>query len=356
MKKLAGSRVPVAVFDRHTYICDLINFEGPLLSLYRDERYDWLYLWCDSDGPNTDRWLVFIVDRQGLVSYLQKKVPLVSLIEDAPAIFALDRKAAREVGQGAPTLYRRAVRVTLDSTAEYLPDADSYFDETLTPDISVAREIAPANFEVPIKGRWFLPDIGKFSKGFTRLYAFLYCTQPRFVANLDEKLRRYMRSPWQGGYSRVNFFDAMHRQIPSVHDMRVAGYAYNSPGEITIEALDSVGNGVKDLVLTYIAKRDEIGRAERAIDNALGVARVKKQNLSRLSDSMLLIKQEHLVAIRENTSKIGVLLRMSDEFARLQSIAPNSVVFAKVILSLLRQISKVSEYQTSGMLDLERQE
>ena len=88
MIKLTGDKISSSKFDRHSYICDLINFEGPFLSLYKDEHSDWLYLWSDTDGKNTDRWLIFQITRGNLLAYLKKHLSLRELLIDATPIKA----------------------------------------------------------------------------------------------------------------------------------------------------------------------------------------------------------------------------------------------------------------------------
>lgn len=353
MRKIVGTRQAVSLFDHHSHICDLIYFDGPLLSLFRGDQWDWLYMWVDTNQRGTDRWLVFRTDREDLVTYLQRQASLRELLIGSAAIYSLDKKIVHD---GIETsIHRQAQFVPTAEVEEYFPDADSYFDESLTRDVEATREIAPNIFSIPVKGRWFLPDIGKFSKNFTRLYSFIYCSRPQFVSNLEEKMRRYLESPWQGGYSRVNFFDALHRQIPSIHDMRVANYNYNSPGDIKIEALSSVGADVVTLVLRYLNSKASVDKDYKIIDTIIGKANLRKENLSRISDDRLIIAAEHLDSIKEKLRSIGDALELENEFGTLARMSPNTVVQAKVVISLVRQVSKLADYQSSGMLDLTRQ-
>lgn len=143
MKKLIGTqRVHVAELDRHTCICDLVHFEGPLVSLYKGQHANWIYQWCDTDEHGAcDRWLAFPVERKALVSYLQKDVTLRVLVESARCWIAINKKAVIESGESKATVHRNARNVDLTAIAEYLPAEDSFFDESLTPDISLTNEL-----------------------------------------------------------------------------------------------------------------------------------------------------------------------------------------------------------------------
>jgi hypothetical protein len=354
MNRLGGQHVPVRFFDQHSYICDLIYFDGPLLSLYRAARQDWLYLWAENDGPDRERWLVFPVDRTSLVGYLRRDVSLRELFLSHNQVHVLGLRRAREVGQGAATTHRTGRRVALAEVIQYAPTEDSLFEEDLTPDISIARQIAPERFNVPIAGEWFLPDIGTFSRRYSRIYSFLYCTRPQFVSNLSTRVSRYLRQPWTGGYSRVNFFDALHQQIPSIHDMRVTGYDYHSPGDIEIEALSAVGRDVAAVALRYLADQQAIDDARDGIDDILGEARLRTEDLSQVSDRAIAATREQLQAIQNRIDDISNRLGLQREFELLGEMSPNTVVKGKVVLTLTKQLAELAGYQSLGLLDLAR--
>src|ERR1035438_3484942 len=83
------NRLPSELLNSHHHICDLIDVEYPVLSLYTDGRRNWMYLWCDKNALRT-RWLLFTVARKLLVAYLQKKQSLKSIVEDAKQLWMLE--------------------------------------------------------------------------------------------------------------------------------------------------------------------------------------------------------------------------------------------------------------------------
>ena len=65
-------------FDLQNYlirIVDIINFEGPLLSLYKNIKNEHLYLfdWVDRDS-NYNRWLIYQTNPDILHKYLKKEI------------------------------------------------------------------------------------------------------------------------------------------------------------------------------------------------------------------------------------------------------------------------------------------
>lgn len=359
MIKLTAPRAHVSIIDNHSYICDLLYLEGPVLSLFRDAKQNWLYLWCDTDGEATERWLVFSVSRPELIDYLEKREPLLGLLQCSPHTLLLD-KSTREIfdqnGISQGFSIHRSLRTVrdLEPLVEYLPEPDSFFDESLAPDISLARELNPTPFDVPIDGRWFISDLDRFSKVYSQLYAFFYCTKPRFVTNIGERLRRYLSSPWTGGYSRVNLFEALQGSVPSLHDLEIKHIQYASPGEIRIEALKSVGDSIAQIINRYLNAHDRISEAEKKINALLGSHKLKKKDLSAISNERLPLKEDDIFFLETQRKLIAAELGIQDELDRLSSFSPNIVVSTKVLIAVVARIRRAAEFEDAGLLDLSR--
>lgn len=82
---------------------DLIEFEGPILSHFKDAAgRDYLFYWVDDDA-DVVRWIVWSVQMETLVSYLDKKIGLYDMMRaaDGGRVFVVDMKhmnALRNVG------------------------------------------------------------------------------------------------------------------------------------------------------------------------------------------------------------------------------------------------------------------
>lgn len=350
MIKLSGTRLPVAPLDRHLFICDLLYFEGSILSLFRFQNQNWLYLWCDTDEATANRWLLFTVSRANLISYLKKTKSLRELVTAAPQILALDQKVNRE-GTALRDKYRtlRKVEILAEISA-YLPADDAFFDEGLAPDISLTRGISPTSYDVPIDGQWFFSDLDRFSGLYSQLYAFFYCTKPRFVNNLGVRVQKYLSSPWRGGFSRVNLFEALGRLVPSLHDLEIKQIRYASPGEIRIEALESVGESIALSVTLYVAATENLGEIEKAINTLLSSGNLKRSNLSKQRDDELPLTKENKEFLRKALADIADTLNLNEEITQLSSFSPNMVVTAKVVLSLLVRLRKLAEFRQAGQV------
>ena len=352
MKAFRGKPCRASLLDKHVYICDLINIEGPLLSLFRDHRSNLLYLWCDTNEIDTERWAVFQVSRELLAKYLQKEIPLLYMVWSSAQIFCLD--ITTSILDGKRSRSRRVVETNADSIQEYWPAPDSYFDESYSEDISLDEQIVPSRYHIPINGEWFVSDLDEFSRTYSSLYAFFYCTAPRFVTTIDSRVQKFLRSPWTGGFSRINLFRALEKMIPSIHDMKINRFKYASPGSIQIEALNSVGESIDGVVMVYLHFEKDILEAVKAINTALSSSNVKKANVSDLSNEQLEVSSEIISLLNWKTQVIGDLLQMHSSLQVLMQNSPNMIVGAKAVLAVTKQIERLAGYQKNGMLEVGR--
>lgn len=354
MKTFASLEAPptrVSLIERHTYICDLVYSEGPLLSLFRDAKRSWLYLWSDTDQVAKERWLVFSVSRSQLVDYLQHGAPLNSLLLNSSTIFVLDQSVALTSSDGANQSRRQLRQIrSLESIAEYVPADDSFFDESLAPDISLAYEVIPKRFSVPLDGDWFFSDLDKFSRVYSQLYSFFYCAKPRFITSIGERVGSLLRAPWAGGFSRVNLFEALSMLVPSLHDLQIKRIEYASPGKVEIEALASVGESISLAVGAYLENGEAVKHSVKAINQVFSAAKLKKRDLSGSSDETLPLRRENIEYLKTQTQCLAHSLHIAEEFDAMCANSPNHVVSAKVLLALVKRVERLAIMQRTGLV------
>lgn len=353
MLRFSGDRVDVSLLDSHVRICDLLELEVPLLCLYSDGRRNWLYLWCDTDGVDTHRWLLFEATREQLVAYLERRRPLLDVLRDARKRFILDEVSPHSDSEGKPYRQLRHV-VRLSELSGYLPHPDALFDEELAPDIETARGLVPHTFSVPINSTWFAVDFNDFFKSYSRIYAFFYATRPRFVKSIEARLGELLRAPWKGGYSRINLFATLPKVVPALHGLRVPQLHFASPGHINFEALTSVGDSIRSSVIQFTKNGSEVEAAVKSIKVVLSSHKLNKLDLSEQDDHGLSLGEDKIAALNERCFAIADLLGMREEIQSLRACSPNSVVFSKAVAGLVTQLRRLAQFQQEGMLDLER--
>lgn len=353
MQKIIGEKLRVKLLDKHSFIGDLLYLDGPILSLFRTPRQNWLYLWCDTDGEYTERWLIFSVSRENLISYMKLKSTLLNVINAAPVRMITDIKKSPPVSQDDSWKLSKTLTKITDTQhiINYLPASDSFFDEALAPNISTAQELSPTKYEVPIAGDWLCSDLDKFSTLYSQIYSFLYCTTPQFLSSISDRVESFLRAPWEGGFSRVHLFSGFSNLLPSFHDLEISKLKYNSPGEIEFEALQSIGISIENLVIKYIDNEKELIEIEKRLNSFLSENHLKKINLSMVGDANLNISPENIIFLKDKVAALSSLLGIKDEIDRLILLAPNIVIAAKVSVAVLVRVKKLAGFQQSGHLN-----
>lgn len=335
--------------DDHSHICDLAYLDGPILSLFRDSKQDWLYLWCDTDNVSTERWLLFTISRSDFVNFIDGESTLRSLLLSTKTLLLLDHSSISDERFRERRILRKILHV--DAVKKYWPSNDSYFDDSLTTDISTIEQLKPEPFEIPIDGSWFFSDLDKFSRVYSQLYAFFYCTGERFVTNIEGRLKQRLRAPWIGGGSRVNLFRSLKNFIPAVHDLKINSFNYASPGQIRIEALKSVGIGIAESVQAFIDNEENITKSIKIINTALDQSNLRTKNLSQINDDNLPLNDSAISEVKFSILTIVTILNIADQYSALSDASPNLIVSSKVLLALIKRISLVADFQKAELIN-----
>lgn len=122
MEKLTGYHIPF-IIKALKLRANLIEQDGPLLSLYYNDKGDYyLFYWLDCDDTS-NRWMVVRASLNTLYQYINKEITLLQVIKDSSDSFVwvtdLDGK-----GEQINTLAVPFANLPQD----YLPDTDSYFE------------------------------------------------------------------------------------------------------------------------------------------------------------------------------------------------------------------------------------
>jgi len=123
MENIKGENIGALPFKKLKKITDLINFEGPVLSHFKDEYgKNILFYWVDNDDK-LNRWIIFQITEQQLYGYLLKKDSLRDIFEyPFNDIFYT-------VDIGDKLEYTNINQIFKDSlNNEYLPESTSIYD------------------------------------------------------------------------------------------------------------------------------------------------------------------------------------------------------------------------------------
>jgi len=117
-----GFRISKSILAGHRKVDDLIEFAGPILSLYRDgEGNPLLRFWANQD-EHVNRWLVIPITVEQLNDYLFRKLSLKELLQhpDGGAVMLVDTDEDQVLEQ--LTLLQAS-----EIPSEYLPAEHSYY-------------------------------------------------------------------------------------------------------------------------------------------------------------------------------------------------------------------------------------
>lgn len=142
MEELIGYDIP---FDIKTlkHKADLIEQNGPLLSLYYNGKGDYyLFYWLDCDD-RANRWMILRVSLESLCQYLSKQVTLFEVIDHPADNFVW----VTDIEDGGRQIATRALPVANIPT-DYLPTMDSWFEFDNQQEL--LKQVGTEKFEVDV--------------------------------------------------------------------------------------------------------------------------------------------------------------------------------------------------------------
>lgn len=340
MEPLTGTTIDTFPWRNLEKVSDLICFDGPLLSLFKNSEGDqYLYYWCDAD-TEVNRWLVLRVSREDLEAYLHRRISLDRIVS-APGdglLFALDIDHDLKI--------RQTVLLSPDQLpASYIPEPDSLLDTTHS------VPLAESKYRISIDGDWELEDWSVFPHNYGKAYALMYSLFER------KSGWAYHAYPWRGGYSTVNFYNALRDEIPEQHRPQVSSLQYSSPGWLELRLSVPVALLVKDSIKAYISHSNA---REKYLDtmkelkarDLLGGQENRRlsvdSNVDSIGDSETL-SEDDLSTIRSAMADLEKILNISGAVAeQLDAVTSESLVSLKILLSYYRIIVILASYELDG--------
>jgi len=147
MKKIKGFSIPFDIKGLKWKV-DLIEYNGPLLSLYYNKKGDYyLFYWTDSDDE-CNKWMILRVDLNTLRKYIDGEITLRQVILE-PAdnfVWFIDLDSNMNV--------KNTLCVSMEDIPQgYLPSTDSYFDFEKNKDILEAVNTDTYELDIPVSDR-----------------------------------------------------------------------------------------------------------------------------------------------------------------------------------------------------------
>lgn len=236
MIQLNGRKVDARSVPTYTWNADLIYFDGPMLSLYKqDDGQDVLFAWIDCDDRR-NRWSVFPIERDELRAYLLGDISLRSICLAAYSVFVFD------TGMDC----KRRNWIFLNRfPEEYLPAQSSFLKPEIAT-VAAKRLVAdtPVDLVLGLNGELYLEDLEGIPKLYQQLYSFHYGMEHMDRQAVKHTVQKTMET-WRGGIGAVNLFSGLRSVTPSIHRARLKELRYNSPGVICLNLLPLMAEKIR---------------------------------------------------------------------------------------------------------------
>ena len=129
MKELKGRKMYELPKDGLFKVGDLVNYEGPLMSLFSNNKGDlYIYDWSDCDD-DSHRWLVYQVTLNQLRNYLNGHLTHYQLIMSNSVVFVVDLDSDAKP-------HNITLLATIDIPLDYLPDKDVLHEDEDCPHLN----------------------------------------------------------------------------------------------------------------------------------------------------------------------------------------------------------------------------
>ncbi|MFD2538817.1 hypothetical protein [Sphingobacterium chuzhouense] len=190
--------------DQLIRIGDIVNFEGPLITLYQDRKYFDLYIfdWVDRD-ETTNRWLIYQVNAHALNRFLNREIPHTLLFESIPQkpIFVTD------IHHGH-TLLSSPIKEVHDIPKNYYPE-ETYFDKEDCPSTGKLKDaILDTITSSSLHNRLKHPSWIKADVHF--MYTGSFSMRSKISMNLHESFDMNIGSNVEASYYRLDNINAIH--------------------------------------------------------------------------------------------------------------------------------------------------
>lgn len=207
----------------------------------------------------------------------------------------------------------------------------------------------PYRVELPDSPEWSLHDLYSFPHTYEQCYAFIYCLDTELPARdrnaIDYALKNY---PWKGGYSYVNIYSILQRQIPPRHRPKIYSFHKASPGWIDLILNHDVAIEIAKSVAALSGAATAAAAAYKKTYTLLQSIKAEREK-SRLQVTQL--NQQQLKAVRACYEELAKTMGYKS-LAELHDRTGDPEVSLKLLSAHYRRMRTLQEYQEKGKIFL----
>lgn len=331
MNDLDGVRLPELPIERLEWYGDIVEFEGPVLSEFRNpvgESY--LYYWCDC-STYSNRWMVFGVSENERVRLLVGETSLNEIVCAACSDFVFFTDIAKD-GSGSDHWIVKGSSVPDD----YYPEADSFV--MISED---SKLLEAGNVTVLFDDRWNLESLRFFIRFYKHLHNFYYGLSNSIVATIPNM-------PWRGGFSAMHFYNKLSEKIPRSERPQEGFLQAASPGIIKLAADPHVAAQVLSALAHYNSSKKTIDLAYRSLQKGIADKKLNKGSVENAITEF--DADQELLDLRE---ELASALKLDDHLPSI-SLHRSNFESAKIIMAHYKRIRDVHKEVVSERMTLAR--
>ncbi len=203
--------------------------------------------------------------------------------------------------------------------------------------------------KIQIEGRWEIRDLYLFPHRYAEIYSFLYAlaTEDSQENLFDQTFQKY---PWQGGYSAVNFYDALYGAIPREDRPQIKRIEYASPGFIELGAVILIVTQIDKILTTAFKTWDRLDRIYDGIHKRYTKRRLAKLNLK---DRERKLVEEDLRFVTEACKDLSEAIGLENP-AALNKLTGDPLASLKILMAFYRRLRELVYFVHEGKVRITR--
>ena len=200
----------------------------------------------------------------------------------------------------------------------------------------------PYRVVLPESGSWSLHDLYVFPHAYEQCYAFIYCLDTELPARDIEAIDyAVLNYPWKGGYSYVNFYALLQRQVPVKDRPKIKSIHKASPGWIDlILNLDAA----KQVALAVATLSGATAAAAAAYAKAYKILLSLKPERARARSQQFQLTQAHIKSMRGTCDELAKAMGFKS-LAELNHKTGNIEVSMKLLAAQYRRLKTLVEFE-----------
>lgn len=213
----------------------------------------------------------------------------------------------------------------------------------------MARVLKPApkayRIVLPESADWTLKDLYVYPHAYEQCYAFVYCLDTELSARDQEAIDyAFSRYPWKGGYSYVNIYSVLQRQVPVRARARIKSFHKASPGWIDLLLNIDVAKDVAKSVAVLSGAGVTAVAAYKKAYTLLASIKTEREK-ARLQQ--LQLRQQQIKSLRASCDELAKVLGFKS-LTDLHKRTGDPEVSLKLLSAHYRRMTTLLEYQSEG--------